>query len=296
MSTPPCLFCGEPEHVSVHEVWGHEFMLETCCEHLHAQIVAEMNADPAWSRHLLRGLDIEALCGHELRRIADNGGGMLLDWQLRVGPGLGRTQTRAFIARHHGHCAPPLMWRFDAAIYNGNTLLGLAVVGNPVAPGLMGRGILEVNRLCLRRDLPDALRWNAASMLYGWCAREARRRGWRKIITYTRADEPGTSLRAAGWTPEAKIRGRGWHGRTRARSNTNAWIDKVRWAKALSPASAGTDGCCRTPAHRRERGWSPWETTEFREEKSAALLEPRASVATRSRRVGPSHSAQRTLS
>ena len=123
-----------------------------------------------------------------------------------------------------------MTWRFHTGIYNGRTLLGVAIVGNPVAPGLNGRGIAEVNRLCIRRDTADALRWNAASMLYGWCAREAARQGWRKIITYTRVDEPGTSLRAAGWTQECRVRGRGWHSARRARSNTNSWIDKVRWS------------------------------------------------------------------
>lgn len=202
---------------------------------MHEQIVLEMDEDPQWARHFVRSLEIEELCGHRLRRIADDGCSMLLDWQLRIGAGLSWEATRAFIARHHQHCAPPRIWRRDAAIYNGRTLLGVAVVGNPVARGLMRRGILEVNRMCLRRDLPDALRWNAASMLYGWCAREAERQGWRKIITYTRADEPGTSLRAAGWTPEASTSGRGWHGSGRARANTNAWVKKVRWGRVLKP-------------------------------------------------------------
>ena len=240
VTASPCLFCGETEHVAAHEVCGHEWMLETCCEDLHEHLIRQMSDDPAWARELLRALEIEGLCGHELRRVADDGATMLLDWQLRIGPGLSWAETREFIARHHAHCAPPRIWRFDSAIYNGRTRLGLAIVGNPVAPGLMGWGILEVNRLCLRRDLPDALRWNAASMLYGWCAREAKRRGWRKIVTYTRADEDGTSLRAAGWSPEAKVRGRGWHRGKRARSNTNAWVDKFRWARVLEPPSSNT--------------------------------------------------------
>jgi hypothetical protein len=75
-------------------LWGHEFMLETCCEHVHEQVVAKMNDDPAWARHLLRALEIRDLCGHDLRCVADNGCGMLLDWQLRIGAGLGRAQTR----------------------------------------------------------------------------------------------------------------------------------------------------------------------------------------------------------
>lgn len=125
-------------------------------------------------------------------------------------------------------------WRFHNAVFNGTTLIGVAVVGNPVAPALMRRGILEVNRLCVRRDTPAALRWNAASMLYGWCAREAERRGWQKIITYTRADEPGTSLEASGWKREATVRGRGWHNSRRRRSNRNSWIDKVRWSRTFA--------------------------------------------------------------
>lgn len=27
-----CLFCGEPERFEIVEVWGHEFIFETCCE------------------------------------------------------------------------------------------------------------------------------------------------------------------------------------------------------------------------------------------------------------------------
>ena len=57
---------------------------------------------------------------------------------------------------------------------------------------------------------------------------------WRKIITYTRVDEAGTSLRAAGWTQEGRVRGRGWHSERRARSNTNSWIDKIRWSRELA--------------------------------------------------------------
>ena len=96
-------------------------------------------------------------------------------------------------------------------------------------------GWVEVNRLCVRRDTATALRWNAASMLYGWCAREAEGQGWSKIITYTRTDEEGTSLRAAGWVRKSRIRGRGWHNARRARSNLNGWVDKWRWSKALRP-------------------------------------------------------------
>src|SRR6185437_13328614 len=75
----------------------------------------------------------------------------------------------------------------------------------------------------------------------GWSAREAECRGWSRIVTYTRADEDGTSIKAADWTKEATVRGRGWHSRRRNRSNRNGFIDKVRWGKALRPPVAKPD-------------------------------------------------------
>jgi hypothetical protein len=217
-------------------MWSsHEFMIETCCEHLLETVVSEMAEDREWARSLLRRIGAEEVMGQPLRRLADDGGcGLVLDWQLRVCDVTFAT-ARDFVARHHRHCRPPTAWRFGASIFNGRTMLGTVIVGNPVAPAFNGRGTLEVNRLCIRRDVPRALAWNAASMLYGWSAREAERRGWSHIITYTRADEEGTSVRAAGWQQEATVRGRGWHSRRRSRANTNAWIDKVRWGKRLRP-------------------------------------------------------------
>jgi hypothetical protein len=244
----PCLFCGEPERVEIFEVWGHEFMLETCCEGFHEQIAMEMSDDPAWARAFVRSIGMETLCGNRLRRVADDGGcGLVLDWQLQLESVTPRV-VRRFIARHHAHCSVPVIWRFHQAVFNGSTLLGVAVVGNPVAPALMGRRIVEVNRLCVRRDTPAALRWNAASMLYGWCAREAQRRGWQKIITYTRSDEPGTSLQAAGWERETVVRGRGWHSARRQRSNRNSWIDKIRWSRTFVNKTPAADLERRAPS------------------------------------------------
>lgn len=248
-AAPRCLFCDQPKRAEIFEVWGHEFMLTACCEGLHEQIVADMNDDPKWARDFVRSIGIEHLCGYTLRRVGDDGCcGLVLDWQLRLKP-IATDTVRRFIARYHTHCGVPVTWRFHNAVFNGATLIGVAIVGNPVAPALMKRGILEVNRLCVRRDTPAALRWNAASMLYGWCAREAERRGWAKIITYTRADEDGTSLEAAGWKREATVRGRGWHSSRRRRSNRNSWIDKVRWSRTFASR--------RSPTRKAQRSTPP---------------------------------------
>jgi len=216
------------------EMWSsHEFMLEYCCEGMHETVAREMADDPAWARTLLRHVGVEEITGYELRRLADNGCcGMILDWKLEL-RAVPFATARTFIDRHHAHCDAPAAWRFGTSCWNGGTMIGVVTVGNPVARGLCKRGVLEVNRLCIRRDIPRALAWNAASKLYGWSAREAECRGWSHIVTYTRADEDGTSIQAAGWTKEATVRGRGWHSRRRNRSNRNGFIDKVRWGKAL---------------------------------------------------------------
>ena len=230
----PCHFCGGGERVEIADIWTDgTFQIECCCEAMHETVVHEMAEDPAWARLLLQRAGVEDLTGHRLRRLADDGAcTMLLDYQLVL-----RTVSipvaRAFVARHHAHCGPPAVSRFVTGVFNGYFMLGVVMVGNPVARALNGRGVLEVNRLCVRRDVPAALAWNAASMLYGWAVREARQRGWAKIITYTRIDEAGTSLIAAGWCREGVVRGRGWHSAKRARSNTNAFIDKVRWSRSL---------------------------------------------------------------
>ena len=84
-------------------------------------------------------------------------GQLLLDWKLEIRP-VSFAAAAGFVRRHHVHNAAPVAWRYGAAIANGPTrLLGVVMVGNSVARGLMGRGTAEVNRLCIRRDVPRVL-------------------------------------------------------------------------------------------------------------------------------------------
>lgn len=233
---PTCPFCGEPAFLEFAEAWSdHRFMLETCCEAAYETAVSEMNDDPAWARTMLLAIDAEALLGARLRRVTDDGhGDMLLDWKLVLQPVTFRVAA-AFVRQHHAHCGAPAGWRFGSAVWNGMTMVGVVMVGRPVARGFGDRGMVEVNRLCVRRDVSAALRWNACSKLYGWAAAEAERRGYARVVTYTREDEDGASLRAAGWIREAHVRGRSWNSRTRARTDRAAPVDKNRWCRALHP-------------------------------------------------------------
>lgn len=234
-----CAWCGETAVLELVEAWSdHAFQIETCCPAAYEEVCAGIAEDPAWARDLLRSLGAEVLLGHRLRRVADTGCGQLvLDWNLEVRP-VSFARAADFVRRHHAHNAAPTAWRYGAAITNAATLLGVVMVGNPVARGLMGRGTVEVNRLCIRRDVPRALAWNACSQLYGWAAREAELRGFTQIITYTREDELGHSLRASGWIREANVRGRSWSSPTRPRTDRAPLISKHRWSRALKPRCA----------------------------------------------------------
>jgi len=73
---------------------------------------------------------------------------------------------------------------------------------------------------------------NACSMLYGAAWRAAKALGYRKLITYTLASEPGTSLRAAGWSVVGEVRGRSWSCASRPRVDKHPLQDKLRWEAA----------------------------------------------------------------
>lgn len=98
-----------------------------------------------------------------------------------------------FVDLHHRHHTRPVGHVFSVGVADGDEIVGVAMVGRPVARAYDDGLTLEVNRTCVS----DAK--NANSMLYGACARAAFALGYRRLITYTQGDESGASLRAAGW-------------------------------------------------------------------------------------------------
>jgi hypothetical protein len=235
MSTLTCLHCGQPERAELFEVWSpREFLMETCCDGFHEAVNDFLAEDPktagAWLNKIAAGVI------PPVRRVLDAGSQLVLDYNIGIAD-VGWRDAKALVAQHHRHCPPPAGWRFGAAVRNGPEVIGVAMVGRPGARGYDPAKVVEVNRLCVREDITEGLSWNACSMLYGWAAREAKRRGYFKIITYTRADEPGTTLRAAGWTLEARVKGRSWNTPSRPRSDKSEVIDKFRWARIFRQGS-----------------------------------------------------------
>lgn len=126
-------------------------------------------------------------------------------------------EARHFVGEHHRHHQPPQGGLFAVAVtaqqmsvsgaarFVKTEIVGVAIVGRPVAPGRQDGYTAEVTRLCVLEGFP-----NACSMLYGAAWRAARSLGYRRIGTYIRKDEPGTSLKAAGWRLIAEIPARSW--------------------------------------------------------------------------------------
>lgn len=225
-----CEYCGEPLELDLLDAWleTREFMLATCCEGMHeaAQDALQNGSRDPWIR------DLFAAYGIDVRQIYADDGQLLIDYGLELGA-IELTAAKAFIREHHRHNPPPVSWRWGHAIYNGETLVGVAMVGRPVARMLDANTIVEVNRLCVDPGLAPDLVWNACSMLYSAARKEAKRRGFARIITYTLETEAGVGLKASGWIPAHKTRGGSWNRKGRPRRDRAPTCPKIRWESSL---------------------------------------------------------------
>lgn len=128
-----------------------------------------------------------------------------------------------FIRQHHRHHIPPVSWKFGCAVNDGEKVVGVITIGRPVARGFDNGWTLEVTRCCTD-GTP-----HVASMLYAAAWRAARALGYRRLITYTLIEEPGTSLRAAGWKVVGQTKGGSWDCPSRPRVDKHPTGQKTLW-------------------------------------------------------------------
>lgn len=115
---------------------------------------------------------------------------------------------------------------FAVGVHDGNILVGVGVCANP-AQEWQGTG-----RVLISRVATDGAE-NACSMVYGALCRAAKALGYREAWTYTLPDEPGTSLRAAGFVDMGMTSG-GEHDRPSRRRNPAKHPEpKRRWVRRL---------------------------------------------------------------
>lgn len=134
-------------------------------------------------------------------------------------------EANEFVADHHRHSIPTIGHKFSICAAQGEKVIGVAIVGRPVARGLDDGFTLEALRVCT-----DGTR-NACSFLYAAVARAARAMGYEQIVTYTLPEEGGASLRAAGWTLDSDSAGGGsWSRTDRPRTDQHPTQTKLRWS------------------------------------------------------------------
>lgn len=114
-------------------------------------------------------------------------------------------QARRYVAEHHRHNEPPIGHKFSIGLERDGILIGCVIAGRPVARMADDGRTLELLRLTTEGDR------NACSMLYSAACRAAFAMGYKRVITYTLAEEPGSSLLASGFSVDEMLVARdGW--------------------------------------------------------------------------------------
>lgn len=140
-----------------------------------------------------------------------------------------------YVREYHRHNLPTNGHKFSIACYDGEKLVGVAIAGRPIARKMDDGLTLEIMRVCTDGT------FNACSILYGACSRVAKAMGYKRVITYTLKSEPGTSLKASGFTNAGEAGGRSWDVPSRPREITQVSLFgeerkypdelKIRWEK-----------------------------------------------------------------
>ncbi len=133
------------------------------------------------------------------------------------------SEANIFVKEYHRHHQPVPGCKFCIGVSDGSKIVGVAIVGRPVARHLDDGWTLEVTRTCT-----DGTK-NANSMLYGACQRATFSLGYKKLITYTLPEEGGASLKGSNWKCIGKTGGGSWNRKTRPRVDRHPLQQKLRW-------------------------------------------------------------------
>jgi hypothetical protein len=133
-------------------------------------------------------------------------------------------EAKAFVAQHHRHHKPPVGHKFSLAVADeAGKVRAVCIVGRPVARMLDDGMTLELTRLA-SDGCP-----NACSCLYGAAWRAAKALGYGRLITYILDDEPGVTLKAAGWKCLGQRGGGSWSVPSRPRVDKHPLQKKLLW-------------------------------------------------------------------
>lgn len=125
-------------------------------------------------------------------------------------------EAHVFVDRYHRHHHAPQGGKFAIGLASDESIIGVAIVGRPVARMLDNGWTAEITRLCVLENYR-----NACSMLYSACWRAARAMGYKRLITYILVSEKGISLVASGFREVGKTGGGSWDRPNRHRIDTH---------------------------------------------------------------------------
>jgi len=138
-------------------------------------------------------------------------------------------RANEIVAEWHRHNKPVTGHRFSIGAEHNGELVGVAIVGRPVARKLDHHFTAEINRLCVIDGAP----LGTCSFLYNRCRRIWESMGGTRIITYTLTRESGASLRGAGWIPTVLKKNKPDAWLTRNREHQAVFDEqKIRWEPA----------------------------------------------------------------
>ena len=140
--------------------------------------------------------------------------------------------AKKFVADHHRHHNAPVGHKFSIGLLSSQGLVGVAIIGRPVSRLLDDGTTAEVTRLA---TLGIA---NGCSALYAAAWRASKGMGYRRLITYTQAQESGASPRGAGMREVAHRPARpGWDTPSRPRQALGTeQVERILWEICTSNA------------------------------------------------------------
>lgn len=136
--------------------------------------------------------------------------------------------AQGLIADVHRHLKKVQGGLFAACVMDGDDTVGVGLAANP-ARVWQGTGRFVIARVAVMEGHP-----NACSMLYGALCRAGKALGYREAWTYTLPDEPGTSLRAAGFEYMGMTKAEEWDREKRPRAAAVNGEQKKRWRRRLA--------------------------------------------------------------
>lgn len=132
-------------------------------------------------------------------------------------------QAHMFVFEHHRHSDPARGGKWAICAMRDDDLVGVAIAGRPVSRVLQRRGYLEIIRVCVIDGVEGG-----CSMLYQRVRRIGQLMGYERFVSYNLTTETGSSLKAAGFEPVAKVRGRQWGCKSRPR-RVRRVENRMRW-------------------------------------------------------------------